>query len=274
MNRKTLWSICAALIVLCVAGCGGRRKVTVTITGPNSVAAGAAAQYSATTTHDPKNKGVTWTCTTTGATACSSANFNPTATASGANTTFTAPATVETVTITATSVENDKDSASVTVTVVSTSGGISGTFVYSLAGQDFSDSYALVGVVTVNSSGTVTGGEQDYNDGSGITSPQPGGDLITGGTLTVDSTTGQGTLTIVTNDAAVGVGGTETLGVQFVNNNHAQIIQFDASATSSGSLDLQTSDCAPNGVVRIQFCGPRPRFLLPLVAGGVFTFDA
>jgi len=155
MNRKTLWSICAALIVLCVAGCGGRRKVTVTITGPTSVGAGTAATYSATTTNDPKDKGVTWSCTTTGTTACSSTNFNPTATASGANTTFTAPATVETVTITATSVENVKDSASVTVTVVSNSGGISGTFVYSAEGQDLGDdnTYAVVGVVTINSSG-------------------------------------------------------------------------------------------------------------------------
>jgi hypothetical protein len=273
MNRKTLWSICAALIVLCVAGCGGRRKVTVTITGPTSVAAGAAATYSATTTHDPKDKGVTWSCTTTGTTACSSTNFNPTATASGANTTFTAPATLETVTITATSVENPKDSASVTVTIVSTSGAISGAFVYSAAGQDFNDSYALVGVVVVSNTGAVTSGEQDYNDGSGITSPQPGGDLITGGSLTVDSTTGQGTLVIVTNDANVGVGGTITLGVQFVNNSHAQIIQFDASATSSGSLDLQTSTALPTGSFAFSFAGLDTGFF-SLVAGGVFTFDA
>jgi len=273
MNRKTLWSICAALIVLCVAGCGGRRKVTVTITGPTSVGAGTAVTYSATTTNDPKDKGVTWSCTTTGTTACSSTNFNPTATASGANTTFTAPAAVETITITATSVENVKDSASVTVTVVSNSGGISGTFVYSAAGQDFNDNYALVGVVTVNSSGIVTSGEQDYSDGDGVTSPQPAGDTITGGTLTVDSTTGQGTLTIVTNDAAVGVGGTITLGVQFVNNNHAQIIQFDASATSSGSLDLQTSTALPTGSFAFSFAGLDTGFF-SLVAGGVFTFDA
>ena len=56
----------------------------------------------------------------------------------------------------------------------------------------------------------------------------------------MDPTTGQGTLTLITNDANVGNDGTETLGVEFVNTNHAMIINFDGSATSSGSLDTQT----------------------------------
>ena len=48
-----------------------------------------------------------------------------------------------------------------------TATAFTGTYVYSAEGQDFNDSsgYALVGAVTINSSGTVTGGEQDYSDG-------------------------------------------------------------------------------------------------------------
>jgi hypothetical protein len=99
--------------------------------------------------------------------------------------------------------------------------------------------YALAGAVQINASGNVVGGEQDFIDGFGNTSPQPTGDSITGGTLTVNAT-GQGTLTLVTNNTLVGVAGTETLGVQFANANHARIIQFDSSATSSGSMDRQT----------------------------------
>jgi hypothetical protein len=57
--------------------------------------------------------------------------------------------------------------------------------------------YALAGAVTINASGSVVGGEQDYNDANsvngGVTSPEPGGDKITGGALTVSASTGEGT---------------------------------------------------------------------------------
>ena len=99
------------------------------------------------------------------------------------------------------------------------------------------DFYALAGSVTIDGNGNVVGGEQDFNDGDGFTFLQ---DSITGGSLSVDATTGQGTLTLITNNTNVGVSGTETLGVQYVNSSHALIIEFDANETSSGSLDLQT----------------------------------
>ncbi len=98
--------------------------------------------------------------------------------------------------------------------------------------------YALAGAVAINSSGNVVSGEEDYNDGVEITELDV---PITGGALTVDATTGQGTLTLQTANTLLGVSGTETLGVQFANTDHALIVQFDESATSSGSLDLQTS---------------------------------
>jgi hypothetical protein len=58
--------------------------------------------------------------------------------------------------------------------------------------------------------------------------------------MTVNST-GTGTLVLVSSNTAVGVGGTETFAVQFQNASHALITQFDASATSSGSMDLQSA---------------------------------
>ena len=130
-------------------------------------------------------------------------------------------------------------------------------FAFYLSGQDTlpassgnQNYYALAGAVTIDASGNVTGGEQDYNEGftstGGIQSPEPSGDSITGGTLTIDAT-GQGTLSLITNSSALGVNGTETLGVQFVNADHALITQFDGSATSSGSMDLQTLSGTPSG---------------------------
>jgi hypothetical protein len=150
-------------------------------------------------------------------------------------------------------------------------------FAFYLSGQDDLsgdvDYYALAGAVTIDASGNVTGGEQDYNNAAGNTSTQPGGDSITGGALTVDAT-GQGTLTLITNNSTLGAAGTETLAVQFVNADHALISQFDGSATSSGSLDLQTlSGAAPSGAFAFTLSGVDPSYN-PVSAGGVFTLPS
>ena len=97
-------------------------------------------------------------------------------------------------------------------------------------------------------------------------------DSITGGTLSVDPTTGQGQLTLITNNALVGVAGTETLGVQFVNASHALIIQFDGTATSSGSIDLQTLPSTLSGGFAFTLTGEDPSFNTT-VSGGVFTIS-
>jgi hypothetical protein len=129
----------------------------------------------------------------------------------------------------------------------------------------------IAGTVTIDSTGNVLGGEQDYNDAFGITSPQPSGDTITGGTLTVDGTTGHRTLTLITNNTSVGVSGTETFGVQFVNTNHALIMQFDGTATSSGSMDLQTL-AGPSGAYSFTFTGVDTTYS-PVAVGGVFSIS-
>jgi hypothetical protein len=136
--------------------------------------------------------------------------------------------------------------------------------------------YALAGSVTVDGNGNVLGGEQDYNDGFGLTSPQPSGDSILPGTaaLVVDPTTGQGTLTLTTNNTSLGVNGVETLGVQFVNLHHALIIQFDGSAASSGSMDTQTlSSALSDGNYAFTLSGVDPNYE-SVVYGGVFSISA
>jgi hypothetical protein len=135
--------------------------------------------------------------------------------------------------------------------------------------------YALVGSVAIDSNGNVIAGEQDYNDGFGITSPQPDGDSIIGGTLSVSPSTGQGTLSLITNNPSVGVAsngnGVETLGVQFVNAKHALIIQFDGSATSSGSMDFQTLPSTLSGGYAFTLSGVDASSYSSEVYGGVFT---
>ncbi len=150
----------------------------------------------------------------------------------------------------------------------------SSNYSFYLSGQEFINAgpnlVVLAGAVSIDASGNVLAGEQDYNDATGITSPQPAGDTITGGTLTVDGTTGQGTLTLITNNAGVGVAGTETLGVQFVNTNHALIVQFDGTATSSGSMDLQTLPSTPSGGFAFTTSGVDSGYN-PTATAGVFT---
>jgi hypothetical protein len=149
-------------------------------------------------------------------------------------------------------------------------------YAFNLHGLEFTNGgdnyYALAGAVSVDTNGNVLAGEQDYNDATGFTSPEPSGDAITSGKLTVSASTGQGTLTLVTNNSELGIAGTETLGVQFVNAEHALIIQFDGSATSSGSMDMQTLPSTLNGGYAFVLSGVDTKYW-PIGLGGVFSIS-
>jgi len=248
MNRKSLWIFLLALGATYVSGCGGSNRlvlVSISQAPPGILVPNATASITATVTGDSSNAGVTWSCTAvTAGSACGS--FNPMTTPSGTATTYTAPGSaVGSVTITATSVKNTAAFATANVNI-STSGGLAGNYAFYVSGLDFNSVYSLAGSVTIAADGTLTG-EQDYNDGSGITSLEPGGDMITGGSLSFDPSSGLGTLILNTNNKNVGTNGTETLALNFANNNHALIIEADGSATSSGSFDLQTLPSTPAG---------------------------
>jgi len=134
--------------------------------------------------------------------------------------------------------------------------------------------YFIAGVFTVTpGTGAITRGEQDYNDGDKVTSPQPEGDTITGGSLTVDANTGNAKLILTTNNKAVGQGAQETFTVQFLNANHALITQQDGTTTSRGGLDLQTlptTQAAPTGAFAFFESGVDAS-LDEMASGGIFT---
>jgi hypothetical protein len=185
---------------------------------------------------------------------------------------FTANGSVGTYTVTATVASGAEPANFVlTNTPINYAFYLSGLEVLN-AGPNF---YALAGSVSVDGNGNVLGGEQDYNDGFGLNSPEPSPDTILPGTaaLTVDPTTGQGTLTLTTNNSSLGVDGVETLGVQFVNLNHALIIQFDGTATSSGSMDTQTlSSTLNDGNYAFTLSGVDSSYSA-VVYGGVFSIS-
>jgi hypothetical protein len=269
VNCRTLWTILVLLSVTYISGCGSSSRVTVTISTapPATLAPNATAQIVATVTGTAE--GVNWSCTPAG----SCGSFAPASTASGVATTYTAPATTGPVVITATSAKKASVTASVNVTIEAND-GIAGNFAFYVSGLDFGlDTYSLAGAVNIAADGTLTG-EQDWNNGFDESSPAAG-DMITSGNLMIDAN-GSGTLTLVTNNPNVGNAGTETFTVNFVNNNHALIIESDGndtqgqSATSSGSLDRQTlpSTLASNFAFALSGVGSGG-FIV--TTGGVFT---
>jgi hypothetical protein len=154
-------------------------------------------------------------------------------------------------------------------------------FVYYAAGTDsVGNTYSVAGVVTITADGnnTITAGVQDFNDGDGLTSTQPTGDSIvpTGSSLSFNPDgSGNALLTLVTNNANIGNAGTVTFALSYANPNHALIAQFDDTATSMGSFDLQTLPSAAINSVSFSFTssGVDADFF-PVAEGGVFSLDA
>ena len=277
MNRGTLWIVLLSVFALGVAGCGSSGHLTVTITtAPTSLAVNTSSNVVATVAHDHDNAGVTWACTPS--VACGQFSFNPAATTGGQTTVFTAPPAIPVggqVTITATSVANTARSASATITITASSTATS-NFVFYASGKEASgDTYSLAGVVAISTDGnnTIIGGEQDYNDGDGTTSPQPSGDFITGGSLVFADDGSGAILTLITDNPNVGAAGTETFALSYANPNHALIIQFDGSATSFGSFDLQTSAATPVSASFSFTDTGADSSGAPVADGGVITLD-
>src|ERR1700734_2021819 len=280
MSRGTLWIVLLSVCTLAVAGCGGGGPLTVTIpTPPTTVAVGGTVNVVANVAHDHANAGVTWACTPS--VACGQFSFNPDATTSGQTTVFTAPPAIPagaTVTITATSVANTARSANFPLTITASSTATS-NFVFYASGVESASGnvYSIAGVVAISTDGnnTIIGGEQDYNDGiGGITSPEPSGDFISGGSLVfAGDGSGNAILTLITDNPNVGASGTETFALAYTSTSHALIVQFDGSATSSGSFDQQSSAATPVSASFSFTDSGADNNGAPVVDGGVFTLD-
>jgi hypothetical protein len=297
MNRKAYWSVLCVIFIMALAACGGNGTKTPPPTEIISVTSGSGQSavintafanplVATVSTGGVPNAGVAVTFTAPGSGASGTFNSGSTTAmvTTDANGVATSPAFTANsttggpyiVTAAAAGV-----SANVNFTLTNTAAAVaSSQFSFYFTGlegiNDGPNFYAVAGSVTIDANGDVLGGEQDYNDAFGLTSPEPSGDSITGGTLTTtNSALGMATLTLITNNPDLGVSGTETLGVQYVNANHALVIQFDGSATSSGSLDLQTIPnplAPPSGSFSFTVTGVDPSYE-PIVGGGVFSIS-
>jgi hypothetical protein len=281
-TRPALPLFAFAAITFWLTGCGGSGSggsggstppppppaISVALTGtpPTSLPSGTTASLIAVVTNDSKSAGVTWSVTC-GSAQCGS--FAPTSTASGAATTYTPPATPPspvTVTVTATSVT---DTTKTATAVISITLGIpaSGTYVYHFSGEDANGPVFVAGAFTVLN-GAITGGEQDFTD---PLNAYPNSLVASTSTLTVAA---DGNLQIVldTGNTKIGVGGLETLRGTPVSTSRILISEFDAFASGSGSIDLQTGTAAPSGGYAFNL-GGLDSSGVPLAIGGILNIS-
>lgn len=243
-------------------------SVTFSPAAPASLQPRAQSPLTAVVTNDSAGGGVTWTVTCGSAGACGS--FSSTSTASGVATNYTAPPAVpagNTVTVTATSVTDGTKSATAVITITAATLA-DGTYVFQLSGEDAAFSFYYVSGAFTVAGGAITGGEQDFVDFDSVFA-----DAITSGTVSV---TANGNLQITLDTGNVSIGqdfsGTEILQATLVSGSRALVIEFDNSATSSGTLDLQTSTAAPTGGYAFFSTGV-DSVGCPLAVGGIVNVD-
>jgi hypothetical protein len=213
-------------------------SIMITTPPPSSLEINLTASIAATVTNDPANNGVDWSCTPMG----TCGTFTPAHTASGATTVYMAPNTPGPVTITAASTTEPSQTAPAKITInpITSIGNITGTYTFFANGADDNGGYPISVAGSVVLGGATITGEQDYFDA--YTDDVFPADPIVSGSLSVGND-GRGTLTLTPTSAPA-----ETFSITVVNNKHILITEFDSNATTSGSLDLQTSPTSvPSG---------------------------
>src|SRR5580704_7257786 len=197
MNRKTYLSVLCVIFIMALAACGGNGNSTPPPVETVTVSSGSGQTTVVSTgftnplvalveTGTTPNSGVAVTFTIVAGGGGASATFPSGASSAMATTdanglaqspAITANATTGACTVTAAAAGVTTPatfSLTNTAVVVSQS-----NFVFYLSGlnqDDGGDFYSLAGAVTIDSSGAVDGGVQDYSDGDEIISPQPSGD--------------------------------------------------------------------------------------------------
>ncbi len=262
----------AAAAMLSFSACADESEGVVVqlINAPSTLTVSQSVSLTANVNNDSTNAGVDWTCTGEGG--CGT--FSPTHTASGVTTVYTAPAAEGTVTITATSTADTTVQASVTISVVptGTNAMLNGTYVFFVQGSDTTGSYVAAGTIVADGNGNITGGFQDYSDISIAAGP----DAVTG-TYSIGPT-GRGSITLNVGNTGLPNNGVETFGIALSSATHGLIIQFDGSATSSGTIDAQMAtalDAASfDGACAFTLQGTDVASQVPYGAGGVLLMNA
>jgi len=264
--------------VLVLAGCGGgggasnAPTISVAFSGnpPSAVITSSATQIAAVVNGDLTHAGAKWSVTC-GSSLCGT--VSPATTTSGVDTTYTAPAAVPSaaiVTITATSVADPTKSVATTITINASqpSGPIlsDGNYVYHYSGQDKKGLYFVAGVFTIKG-GVITAGEQDFTDAAYYAT-----EMLNAANSSLSRVGGNVQIVLDTGDKNIGVNGTVTLRGAVVSAARVLLSEFDASASGSGALDLQTGADTPEGSYAFYTSGS-DQAGQGLAIGGVMDFS-
>jgi len=133
---------------------------------------------------------------------------------------------------------------------------LNGTYVFSVSGVDQGDlPYAIVGTITANGSGGITGGAFDINDED--STEFPNGPIANvainnNGTYHVN-VDGRGQITFGTSS----IQNFPKLTLDFVlsSSSHGLVTEFDMFASGSGTMDLQAANTTPTGSYAFSLSG-------------------
>src|ERR1019366_8483701 len=149
-------------------------------------------------------------------------------------------------------------------------GNLSGTYVISISGTDVNSSsvivpFAIVGTITANGKGGITGGTVDINDPGNLGVHT--GQAVSSRSGYQDAQDGRGTGTLVTS--------VETFNFDFVltSASHGLISRFDSFGAGSGTIDLQTPVTSLTGSYAFSLSGADSG-ANPLGTVGAFTLSS
>lgn len=236
---------------------------------PASVAINASALFTAVVTNDSSGSGVDWSLSCPNKSNCGS--LSSLHTASGQPVTYSPPSALgsnsQSTTIVAFATADHSRNVESTINVSAFGSALQGTYVLQTSGVDISGfPYQRAGVVVLDGNGHLTSGERTVN----FVDPTTGmlasvSDVVTGGSYFVGAD-GRGTLALNTANVNVGQQGTcgsgnsvapcgvETLSLVVLSKSQALLTKMDdpslssaSNESSTGRMDLQTSQSAPRG---------------------------
>jgi hypothetical protein len=168
-------------------------------------------------------------------------------------------------------------SSSTAVPVAPPSGGFSnsnlnGTYVFSISGIDSNGApYAMMGTLTANGSGGITGGTLDINDvDTAEFTTGPIADASISNSKYSVSVDGRGQATMGTN-----ISGFPNITLDFVlsSNSDGLVTEFDTFGSGSGTLDLQAAGVSPSGSYAFSLSGATYTSGTPWATVGNFAYS-
>ena len=152
---------------------------------------------------------------------------------------------------------------------------LNGTYVFSSTGLDLSTGtlfLTMVGSLTANGSGGITGGTVDRIGGN-LSAFSPAVQPITGGSYTV-GTDGRGQINFNTTNRAGALA--ITLDFVLISSSHGLVTEFDSHGTGSGTIDLQSpiTQSQLAGSYAFAVSGTTANGASPTATVGTFTLDS